>query len=228
MERLVAHWEKPIPSLREACSEVSAALESIFMKMVAKKPDDRYQSMTEVITDLERCRMAEAAAASHPLSSREDREEDRELDDFLQVVAGEEADREAKGARQSLAERTSTAEQQAASSDTRSSNGSSVTSSQRQQARRDAAADRRSRRHPPRKRRSFARFVRLTTGSITAAGLLVAVIAFWPEESGGNRPISRPSPPAPASDISPGGLPPLVGGPDALQLAQRSERLAAD
>jgi serine/threonine protein kinase len=68
MAKLLAHRENPIPSLAEMLSErdlLSASggreppgtdglqVDAIFRKMVAKKPEDRYQSMTEVIADLE-------------------------------------------------------------------------------------------------------------------------------------------------------------------------------
>jgi hypothetical protein len=54
MERLVAHREHPVPSLRKACPAVPPWLDAIFGKMVAKKPEDRYQSVTALISDLER------------------------------------------------------------------------------------------------------------------------------------------------------------------------------
>jgi serine/threonine protein kinase len=52
MERLVAHREHPVPSLRKACPAVPPWLDAIFGKMVAKKPEDRYQSVTALISDL--------------------------------------------------------------------------------------------------------------------------------------------------------------------------------
>ncbi|MBS0207297.1 MAG: protein kinase [Planctomycetes bacterium] len=55
MKKLLAHREQPIPSLRSVRAEMPESVEVIFKKMVAKKVDDRYQTMTDVIHDLEGC-----------------------------------------------------------------------------------------------------------------------------------------------------------------------------
>ncbi len=67
VERLLAHREQPIPSLQDSTLPMSGvsgaadvfseqqwkALDGIFQRMVAKDPEHRYQSMTELIQDLE-------------------------------------------------------------------------------------------------------------------------------------------------------------------------------
>lgn len=59
MERILAHREWPIPSIRAIRSDVSDEVDAVFRKMVAKKPVDRYQSMTELIAALARCMVGE-------------------------------------------------------------------------------------------------------------------------------------------------------------------------
>lgn len=53
--KLLAHREAEIPPLRAERPEVPEKLDLIYQKMVAKRPDDRYASMTEVIAELEAC-----------------------------------------------------------------------------------------------------------------------------------------------------------------------------
>lgn len=60
MARLLAHANQPIPSLRDARPDVAEPIQAVFEKMVAKQADDRYQSMIEVIADLERSQSDEA------------------------------------------------------------------------------------------------------------------------------------------------------------------------
>jgi serine/threonine protein kinase len=53
MQRLLAHHQKPIPSLRDARPDVPAEVDAIYQKMMAKSPEDRPQSIGEVADALE-------------------------------------------------------------------------------------------------------------------------------------------------------------------------------
>ena len=55
MKTLLAHREAPIPSLQKSRPDVPAQIDDVYRKMVAKSPDDRFQSMPELITELKRC-----------------------------------------------------------------------------------------------------------------------------------------------------------------------------
>lgn len=54
MERIVAHREHAAGSLRKACSAAPPWLDAVFQKMVAKRPEDRYQSVSQLMADLTR------------------------------------------------------------------------------------------------------------------------------------------------------------------------------
>jgi serine/threonine protein kinase/Leucine-rich repeat (LRR) protein len=64
MQRFLAHRESPIPSLRAARPEVTEALDRVFQRMVAKKPEDRFASMVAVIEALTSCPVHQAAPAA--------------------------------------------------------------------------------------------------------------------------------------------------------------------
>ncbi len=103
MKKLLAHRESPIPDLsgewgvrsgeqhhREVCSTPHsslATLNSVFHKMIAKKPADRYQSMTEVIADLERCRAGQSVTMNVNAVSGESGSQ-FELQKFLRQISG--------------------------------------------------------------------------------------------------------------------------------------------
>jgi serine/threonine protein kinase len=56
LSRVVAHEEQPAPSLRGIRPDVPPALEAAYQKMMAKRPDDRRASMSEVIMLLQASR----------------------------------------------------------------------------------------------------------------------------------------------------------------------------
>ncbi len=62
--KLLAHQNKSIPELRNIGDEVSDALEAVFQKMVAKKVEDRFQSMSEVVAALEQCSSGQQTSLS--------------------------------------------------------------------------------------------------------------------------------------------------------------------
>jgi serine/threonine protein kinase len=53
MATLLQHRDAPIPSLCAARNEVPAALDQVFQRMVAKKPEERFASMGEVVRALQ-------------------------------------------------------------------------------------------------------------------------------------------------------------------------------
>jgi serine/threonine protein kinase len=64
MQRFLAHREGPIPSVRECRPEVTEALDSIFQRMVAKSPADRFASMSDTIQALSCCDVRQPSTPS--------------------------------------------------------------------------------------------------------------------------------------------------------------------
>jgi predicted Ser/Thr protein kinase len=61
MAKLLAHREQPIPPLGP---EVPEEVQAVFRKMVAKKVQDRYQTMSEVVAALEQCGSGQQTSVS--------------------------------------------------------------------------------------------------------------------------------------------------------------------
>jgi serine/threonine protein kinase len=65
--KAAAHVQRPIPSLKTKRADVSTELDAVFQRMLAKMPVDRYQTMRQVIDDLQRVAKGAAPEFSQPL-----------------------------------------------------------------------------------------------------------------------------------------------------------------
>ncbi|MCE9604123.1 MAG: SUMF1/EgtB/PvdO family nonheme iron enzyme [Planctomycetia bacterium] len=80
VEKILAHMNAPIPALTAKRKDVSAELDRIFRKMVAKRPQDRYQQATELVADLEAFRNPGATTTFTGLN------QDNKLTDLFRTV----------------------------------------------------------------------------------------------------------------------------------------------
>ncbi len=81
VQKLLNHREAPIPDLRAKRPDVPRRLDAVFQRMVAKKPEKRFQTMSEVAAALAACRGAVASGvAATPGTSVAPDEESHELD----------------------------------------------------------------------------------------------------------------------------------------------------
>ena len=66
MALLLKHRDAPIPSLYRARAEVPAELDTLYQRMAAKRPENRFPKMAEVVHALERMREAVALSDARP------------------------------------------------------------------------------------------------------------------------------------------------------------------
>lgn len=97
MGRMLAHREQPIPVLSQRRSDVSPSLDAVFAKMVAKTADQRYQTMAEVILDLEACRSGGSVTVMTAAAPVTGTDSSTGWSDFLQTLDSD------KGAAQAAA-----------------------------------------------------------------------------------------------------------------------------
>ncbi|MFL5340090.1 MAG: protein kinase domain-containing protein [Gemmataceae bacterium] len=69
--RLMSHQKTPAPSLCEGRKDVPLGLDAVFHRMVAKRPEDRYQKMAEVVAELQRCLGGKSAQDTAVVSARQ-------------------------------------------------------------------------------------------------------------------------------------------------------------
>src|SRR5262249_44052034 len=54
-QRMMAHQQQQPPSLCEDRTDVPLQLDAVYQRMVAKRPEDRYQTVAAALNDLQRC-----------------------------------------------------------------------------------------------------------------------------------------------------------------------------
>ena len=82
IRKILAHRDNPLPSLTDAAG-VPWEFDALFRKMIAKQPSERFQSMREVIAELERVASPVTVSDSGPTGSA------TALDDFLKQSSGD-------------------------------------------------------------------------------------------------------------------------------------------
>jgi formylglycine-generating enzyme required for sulfatase activity/serine/threonine protein kinase len=103
MARLMAHANNPVPSLKAARADIPDGLDAVYQRMVAKKPTDRFQTMSDVLAALETCRGSGAGDSRTIPGGSTGPSEDSKLSEMLALFGG--------GADSSAVTRTITAAQ---------------------------------------------------------------------------------------------------------------------
>lgn len=92
IQKILAHRDAPIPTLRAKRPDAPATLDDILARMMAKKPEDRYQTMDDVATALTALTTAHLAPAADPGSAL-----DAQLDSFMKTVGSAQASATTRG-----------------------------------------------------------------------------------------------------------------------------------
>jgi serine/threonine protein kinase len=89
VKKILDHRGAPIPSLASVCPSAPAALDAAFRKMVAKRPQDRQQTMTDVVLELEHIlRFSGPSAPAAPVIATTEVPSDSKLSEFLAGLGG--------------------------------------------------------------------------------------------------------------------------------------------
>ncbi len=80
VKKILAHVGSPVPSLCQRRPECPAEIDRIFQKMLAKKPEDRFQQTAQLVAELEAFRNNPGATATFSQPS------DAQLSNFLQSL----------------------------------------------------------------------------------------------------------------------------------------------
>lgn len=73
--KLQAHAIKPVPDPRDKNPQVPEGLTAVLRRMMAKKPEDRYQTPAELIEELDHAKLTDAAISRQIFSDMDDGEE---------------------------------------------------------------------------------------------------------------------------------------------------------
>lgn len=74
--KLQAHAIRPIPNARDLNPKIPEGIVAVLNRLMAKKPEDRYQSPAELLADLEQSRLSRGAVGDEIMGSIEEEERD--------------------------------------------------------------------------------------------------------------------------------------------------------